>query len=119
MSNFTTSLQLEPQPETGLFKTTRELVYEIGLKGSGLKVTVPAGFETDLASVPRFLWSIFPPHDPHYAAAAVVHDYLYRWDGFTRVVADAVFYEAMRVLGTPKWKAKAMYIAVRLVNRWR
>lgn len=119
MTGFTSALRLEPQPQSGLYRTTRPLEYEIGLKGSGLRVTVPTGFETDLASVPRFLWPIFAPHDPRYAAAAVLHDCLYRWDGFTRVVADAVFYEAMRALGTPRWKAKLMYIAVRLANRWR
>jgi len=61
-----------------------------------------------------------PPHDPDYAAAAVVHDFLYEWKQglFTRVVADAIFYEAMRILGVPTWKAVMMYLAVRLANNW-
>lgn len=119
MSGFTTPLNLEPISGPMPYRTTRDLVYDIGVKGSGLRVVVPAGFETDLATVPRLLWPICAPHDPRYAGAAVLHDYLYDWDGFTRVVADGIFYEAMRALGTPRWKAVMMYVGVRLWNRWR
>ncbi len=119
MSSFTTPLHLEPKTLSGKWATVDPLSYEIGCKGSGLTITVPDGFETDLASIPRLLWPIFAPHDPRYAAAAVVHDYLYRWDGFTKVAADAVFYEAMRVLNVPRWRALIMYFAVRLWNEWK
>ena len=37
---------------------------------------VPAGFETDFASVPRAFWSVFPPYGP-YTKSAVLHDWLY------------------------------------------
>jgi hypothetical protein len=39
-------------------------------------ITIPAGFVTDFASIPRFLWSIYPPTG-RYQEAAVVHDWLY------------------------------------------
>ena len=39
------------------------------------KITVPKGFKTDLASVPRFGWIFVAPFD--IARAGVVHDYLY------------------------------------------
>ena len=38
---------------------------------------VPHGFITDFASVPRFLWRIWPPWGK-YGPASVIHDYMYR-----------------------------------------
>lgn len=118
---FTDPVRLMPAPGTGKYVLVRPLSYQVGFLGSEVVVTVPDGFMTDLASIPRILWSILPPHDPDYAGAAVLHDYLYEWKGgiFTRVVADAIFYEAMRVLGVPAWKAVFMYLAVRMANTWR
>ena len=117
---FTDPLELMPVPGTGKYCVIRDLTYQIGFLGTGLAVTVPDGFMTDLASVPRLLWPIVPPHSPDYAAAAVLHDYLYEWNEgmFTKVVADGIFYEAMRVLGVPAWRAIMMYLAVRLWNDW-
>lgn len=117
---FTDPVHLMPAPGTGKYVLVQDVSYEIGFAGSGIFVTVPDGFMTDLASVPRLLWPLVPPHSPDYAAAAVVHDFLYEWKQglFTRVVADAIFYEAMRVLGVPAWRAVVMYLAVRLANNW-
>jgi len=68
--------------------TTNELsVDEINaLKGVGVKVkretdrtetiTVPSGFVTDLASVPRAMWWLIAPFDV--ARAAIIHDLLYK-----------------------------------------
>ncbi|MGT3245452.1 DUF1353 domain-containing protein, partial [Yersinia enterocolitica] len=39
-------------------------------------IKVPTGYVTDLASVPRVFWALFPPHG-RYAKAAIIHDYLY------------------------------------------
>ena len=39
-------------------------------------ITIPEGFETDLSSVPKILWGIFPPYG-NFLLAALVHDYLY------------------------------------------
>ena len=56
------------------------------LKGVGVKVkretnktetiTVPTGFVTDLASVPRAMWWLIAPFDV--ARAAIIHDLLYK-----------------------------------------
>ena len=44
-------------------------------------VTVPAGFQSDGCSVPRWFWdSVSPQIDPRTLRAAIVHDYLYRLD---------------------------------------
>lgn len=42
----------------------------------GTKLIINAGYVTDFASVPRCLWSAFPPIGK-YNRAAVVHDFLY------------------------------------------
>ena len=83
------------------------------------QVTVPVGFRTDLASIPRFAWAYLSPWD--IARAAVIHDYLY-WqlgDNYTKAErkhADDVFLNGMRhcVPAISKIKAKAAYRAVRI-----
>lgn len=82
-------------------------------------VTVPAGFISDGASVPRPLWW-FLPQWGRYSSAAIVHDYLCRsLDegialGLTRRDADRIFYDGMIECGvniTIRW---LMWVSVRL-----
>ena len=75
-------------------------------------IRVPAGFKTDLASIPQFLWSVLPPVG-RYDRAAVVHDYLYRFNGCTRKEADDVLFEAMAVLGVRATQRWTIYAGVR------
>lgn len=81
--------------------------------GEGRHITVPSGFITDLASVPRVLWSVVPPFGT-YTYAAIIHDYLYRQGGTSRVVADATFAEVMEVEGTDKFTRLIVYLSVRM-----
>lgn len=113
MSSFTAPLVLTPCPATG-WVTTRPFAYEIGKLGSGLVIEVPAGTFTDLGTIPRILWPVLPPHDPTCAAAFVLHDVLCRDREFSRLMADCVFYEAMRVLGVPRWRAATMFFGARV-----
>jgi hypothetical protein len=53
-------------------------------------VEVPAGFVTDLASIPRAFWQVLKPEGRH-AYAAVVHDYLYWTQSRPREEADEIF----------------------------
>lgn len=79
---------------------------------AGMTFAVPTGFVTDFASVPRLplvYWLVGNIARP----AAVIHDYLYATGAVSREIADAVFLEAMEVLGIPAWKRYAMYGAVR------
>jgi hypothetical protein len=95
------------------WRVARPIVYH-----HPIKVTVPAGMITDLASTPRLLWPILPPTGS-YAPAAILHDYLYlrgRLDGepITRAYADRVFLEAMRALGVGIIIRRVVYWGVRL-----
>ena len=76
-------------------------------------ITVPAGFETDFASIPRGLWNILPKHGRQ-DKAAVLHDYLYVHNGVTRAEADALFREAMEAEGVGRVARNAMYLGVRI-----
>ena len=115
MSSFTKA----PRPELiGDYKFTivESFDFHVGEYPSEEIITVPEGFRTDLASVPRVLWSIFPPHGP-WANAAVIHDYLYQTGYKTKKYADRVFLEAMTVLKVPKTTRTLMYWAVRIFGK--
>ena len=106
--------------------------YHVGSKRSNKIIKVPAGFDTDFASIPKFLWWL--PSWAKFSKASVLHDYLY-WlahqpirviqDHYykiyiTRKEADDIFLEAMLVawrdhkLG--KILAHIFYWAVRLFS---
>ena len=76
-------------------------------------ITIPAGFVTDFASVPR-LPIIFWLTGDTSREAAVVHDYLYRTGILPRDTSDKVFFEASAVSGVPGWRRRLMYWGVRL-----
>lgn len=70
------------------------------------RVDIPKNFVTDFASVPRVFWSLFPA-EGKYAAAALVHDFLY-WEQrpsppndprSPRQIADQTFKRAMTLDG--------------------
>ena len=80
-------------------------------------ITVPAGFESDGASVPRFFWRlVFPPGDSQALRAAIIHDYIYRKqpEGWGREEADRLFCDILVADGVPKWRARLAYRGVRL-----
>lgn len=79
-------------------------------------ITVPKGFPTDFASIPR-AFQLFIPKVARHRAAAVVHDYLYNKQSrykTTRKQADKVFLEAMTESGVNWFTRHSMYRAVRL-----
>lgn len=95
-------------------------------------ITVPPGFVTDLASIPRFAWIILPPDGP-WAKAAVIHDFLYytkgtgvwrnrpstitKAGGYSRAEADWILRDAMRDRCVDVVRRNIIYIAVRLGGR--
>jgi len=112
MSSFTDPLTVTKIGER-LWRVEREFTYYIGKENSNDFVTVPKGFETDFASVPRGLWNILPP-DGFYTQAAVLHDFMCAHpELYLKSKADFVFYEAMGVLGVPWFNRIIMYLAVR------
>lgn len=96
--------------------------------GGEATITVPPGFVTDLASIPRLAWSVYPPDGP-WVKAAMVHDFLYGtggtgvWKGharsitraapYTRAEADDILREAMENRGVGIVKRNVIWSAVR------
>ena len=109
-------------PDGRRWKLIRTFIYEVGRKGSGVAIKVPAGFVTDFASSPPPIWWLIPPWGV-YGKAAILHDYLYqnhhicrqagRLQRVTREYADDIFREAMIVLGVAPWRVSLMYYGVR------
>ena len=104
----------------------------VAVKDNG-EVTVPAGYITDLASVPRIAWAVIAPFDV--ARAAVVHDILYEKingafkEGTIksksereeyRAIADNIFRQGMEYAepSVSKFKILSAYYAVRMFGRW-
>lgn len=81
-------------------------------------IRVPAGYVTDLASVPRILWSLLPPAG-RYAKAAIIHDWMYDNALRSKKEADLIFLDGMRVLGVSRWRRRLMYLAVRVFGKGR
>ena len=77
------------------------------------EVSVPKGFVTDFASIPRLFWSLLRP-DGDYTYPAIIHDFLY-WDQkVTRADADLTFKLAMEDFGIPPITVATIYNAVRI-----
>lgn len=82
------------------------------VSAAGKSITVPAGFQMDLASIPRIFRPMFPVHGKH-TRAAVVHDWLYANRIGKRKAADELFLDIMKELGVSYIKRHTMYAAVR------
>ncbi|KQI68202.1 hypothetical protein AN189_12350 [Loktanella sp. 3ANDIMAR09] len=100
---------------TDRYRLTGPVMWEIGVKGSGLWVSVPRGRGFDV-SVPRGLHWAVSPHDPRYLKAAALHDDLLA-RGWDRVTAGAVFHDALRADGVGPVRRLAMLLAV-ILWRW-
>ncbi len=77
---------------------------------------VPAGFVTDLASVPDIAEPLLP-RNGEYSTAAIIHDYLYWTQSCTREQADNLMSIVMKETGVAPWKALLIYGAVRLAGQ--
>jgi hypothetical protein len=93
---------------------------------NGVVYTVPAGFRTDLASVPWWLRSLAPPWHQS-GRAGVLHDCAYRWDEVWKLgrdAADELLYAGLRDDHADWLRSQAMLRSVRwfgaaVWERWR
>ena len=79
--------------------------------------TIPEGYRTDFASIPRVVWSLFHPADPRWLVAALVHDWLYGAEWCPRKQADDIFLAAMEKGGTQAVHRATMYSVVRALGQ--
>jgi hypothetical protein len=92
-------------------KTTEQIWY----RDAVFEVIVPPGTETDLASIPRALWTILSPWD--IALPAIFHDVLYSQQPVARVVADAALLSMLEQRQVQWYVRWPVYAAVRMFGR--
>lgn len=87
-------------------------------------IRIPADFEFDLASIPRFLWRVIAPFELS-LIAPLTHDWIYHKAGslpegvYTRAEADRIFLHLMKHEGVSRLRRTAAYLAVRTFGgRW-
>lgn len=105
------------------FEVLEDFIFIYNFAGFHLKFIVPKGFKTDGFSIPK----IFTPIQSATGLGvqiAVLHDYFYseiKPEGIIRRQADFIFYEGLRCLNVPTWKAKLIYTAVVFFGgkRWK
>ncbi len=76
MSAFTGSLVIKEIVPGRKWRLLQAIRYEAGAKGSGRLIEVPAGFETDGATIPAPLRAVLAVWGS-YGRAACLHDYFY------------------------------------------
>lgn len=96
-----------------LYQLNRDLCFDYTVNSTAFRITVPEGFITDLASIPRlpFIYLIL---NGIADMPGVLHDYLYSCGKYDRVECDRIFLDAMLSIGVSKWKAYTIYTGVRL-----
>ena len=95
---------------TGQWQLIKPLRYQSDIAKQ--TITVPFGFSTDFASVPRNMviaWGLFGGRGMR---PAVVHDYITRQRLYPRPKCDRIFLEALEIEGLPMTKALPMYLGV-------
>lgn len=117
------SWMTEAEKKKKWYRLDRELKYQYP---DGSVCLIPAGFVTEGASIPKWLWSLVgSPFAGDYIEGAIIHDYLY-WLALTkkqpkgtRKEADGIFLQTMLYYGTSEREAKLKYWAVRMFGpRW-
>lgn len=100
------------------WKVTKPIEVELS---NGKKITIEEGFNTDLSSVPVFLWSIFPPFGD-FLLASIIHDHLYvnRAHGMSRAEADReMFLWSTAINGDMNYDNIFQYIRKKVDNKLR
>ena len=106
----TIKVELTDNTGRGLWRVLEDFVYVSDLVGV---IVVPKDFMTDFASVPRIPF-VFMLTGNTAHQAALVHDYLYTSNEFSRKLSDEVFKEAIEASREPSWRASIMYAGVRI-----
>jgi len=105
---FSTPLRLEGLSEPDEWAVLAPVVW---LEGQ-LRIEVPAGFVTDLASIPRELRGMFDVNGPA-RRPGVLHDFLYCARHISRLEADELLYRALVAEGMSEFTAKFYFFGVR------
>lgn len=92
-----------------------ELLASVTYQGRDEPFTVPVGYPTDFASVPRLVVWLIPRYGI-YTRAAILHDFLCSTAPVPRADADGIFRRAMQELGVSVPRRWLMWAAVRAAS---
>ena len=133
--NFTQEVHVNPIGKN-IYKVAHAFSQWLIMRDRVFRIDIEEGYKTDLASIPRALWAVYPP-DGLYRAAAIIHDLLFQvcgprgenrgiwiWeileDGtetatqikFTKHECNLVFKQIMADWGVGWWTRGTFYNAV-------
>ena len=90
-----------------------QLLEQVEIKG----YTIPKGFITDFATIPRFALSLMGrPTRQQFRRASLIHDYLLKETDINTKEASKIFYDVLIEDGNHKFKAYIMYISVKYLR---
>jgi len=93
------------------WRSTQAMPWEVGTKGSGNHITIPAGREFE-SSVPWWAVWLISRDDPRFLLAALVHDYLLEAGIYGRPQAAAEWFDGAMAGGAPVLRAKLAFVAL-------
>ena len=122
MSTFLTPLQMEymtcpfnkplkNREGRQLYRLIAPLLYQSDI--AGVTITVPVGYISDLASIPR-MPLVYRELESLADMPGVAHDFCYSTGFLDRDTADLMLKEACFLIGLPAWKVWAIYYGVRV-----
>lgn len=97
-----------------LLKPTKDNKFINKLPYEYKDITVPEGYRTNGANIPRIFWSWLPPFKPKYMHAVLVHDYLCDKELYKK--ADRYFEELLYSIEYSV-NTRSMALAVKLYHR--
>lgn len=99
------------KPHHGYYYQTCE---DINVLIDNEPITIPERMDTDLASIPRWLYSFISPSYSAFVGPAILHDYLYRCPSYDRKTTDLIFYNALMTQNAGAYSSLMMFWAVRI-----
>jgi|GEM_PF-3470796 len=118
MTTYPKVLLLKPlnAPKNDWWQVAERVLVKCDLHPLG-RFHIPAGFNTDFASLLQLLWWFIPPHGLT-AMPCLVHDFMYecRKFDYSRLEADVFWYNLMKQAGVPRWQRALMFGYVRLLG---
>lgn len=99
------------KPHHGYYYQTCE---DINVLVDNEPVIIPEQMNTDLASIPKWLYSFIAPSYSAFVAPAILHDYLYKCPYYDRKTTDLIFYNALMTQNAGPYSSLMMFWAVRI-----
>lgn len=86
------------------------------IRDTNKEITIPKGFVTDYASIPRAFCMLLPQQG-RYSRSAIIHDYLYWKQECSRKQSDRLMFVAMTESGVDSDTRDKIYKAIRLFGQ--